>query len=309
MTPHERVTPHGVRRERGSGNVKSAVSRGVVAVSAVAVLGLTAACSGSGGSGNGGGSGSGGSGSGGDGKGETSTDAGTSSVAAKLEKAALASGDVKKYKVAKEPEGSEGSKESKGPADSRGSADSGGRVNPAACRPLAEMLTAAAPPKSKAHVSRTLTSTDVADTTTTEVVLFAYGQAEAENTMDTLRTATKSKKCATFGGGGGSGDGGGRRYFGVRPQPAPVGGDEAVSYKLASRAGEFLDRDRVTVVRSGSTLIAFRASNVFDPESAQADEEAGTAGLPEKFRDGVTADPKVADAIVDAQLAKVAEAK
>lgn len=292
MTPHERVTPHGVRREWGSGNVKSAVSRGVVAVSAVAVLGLTAACSGGGGSGNGGGSGSGG-----DGKGETSTDAGTSSVAAKLEKAALASGDVKKYKVAKEPEGS------KGPADS------GGRVNPAECRPLAEMLTAAAPPKSKAHVSRTLTSTDVADTTTTEVVLFAYGQADAENTMDTLRTATKSKKCATFGSGSGSGDGGGRRYFGVRPQPAPVGGDEAVSYKLASRAGEFLDRDRVTVVRSGSTLIAFRASNVFDPESAQADEEGGAAGLPEKFRDGVTADPKVADAIVDAQLAKVAEAK
>lgn len=302
MTPHERVTPHGVRREWGSGNVKSAVSRGVVAVSAVAVLGLTAACSGSGGSGDGGGSG-------GDGKGEKSTNAGTSSVAAKLEKAALASGDVRKYKVAKESEESEGSKESKGPADSRGSADSGGRVNPAECRPLAEMLTAAAPPKSKAHVSRTLTSTDVADTTTTEVVLFAYGQADAENTMDTLRTATKSKKCATFGGGGGSGDGGGRRYFGVRPQPAPVGGDEAVSYKLASRAGEFLDRDRVTVVRSGSTLIAFRASNVFDPESAQTDEEDGAAGLPEKFRDGVTADPKVADAIVDAQLAKVAEAK
>lgn len=282
VTPHERVTPHDVRREWGSGNVKSAVSRGVVAVSAVAVLGLTAACSG----------GAGGSGSGGDGKGkgEKPTDAGTSSVAAKLENAALASGDVKKYKVAKESEGP---------------ADSGGRVNPAECRPLSEMLTAAAPPKSKAHVSRTLTSTDVADTTTTEVVLFAYGQADAENTMDTLRTATKSKKCATFGGGGG----GGHRYFGVRPQPAPVGGDEAVSYKLASRAGEFLDRDRVTVVRSGSTLIAFRASNVFDPESAQAAKEDGAAGLPEKFRDGVTADPKVADAIVDAQLAKVAEAK
>lgn len=286
--------------------MKSAVSRGVVAVSAVAVLGLTAACSGSGGGSA--------SGSGGDGKGGKPTDAGTSSVAAKLEKAALASGDVKKYKVAKESEGPEGSKGSKGKG-SKGSkrpADSGGRVNPAECLPLSEMLTAAAPPKSKAHVSRTLTSTDVADTTTTEVVLFAYGQADAENTMDTLRTATKSKKCATFGGGsggGGGGGGGGHRYFGVRPQPAPVGGDEAVSYKLASRAGEFLDRDRVTVVRSGSTLIAFRASNVFDPESAQADEEDGASGLPEKFRDGVKADPKVADAIVDAQLAKVSEAK
>lgn len=278
-----RVTPHGARRKWGNGDVKSAVSRGVVAVSAVAVLGLTAACSGGGS----------GSGSGGDGKGEKTADAGTSSVAAKLERAALASGDVKKYKVAKEPKGAEGSK---------GPADSGGRVNPAECRPLSEMLTAVAPPKSKAHVSRTLNSTDVADTTTTEVVLFAYGQADAENAMDTLRTATKSKKCATFGDGG-------HRYFGVRPQTAPVGGDEAVSYKLASRAGEFLARDCVTVVRSGSTLIAFRASNVFDPESARSDEEDGAAGLPEKFRDGVTADPKVADPIVDAQLAKLAEAK
>ncbi|MFI8880553.1 hypothetical protein [Streptomyces sp. NPDC055243] len=262
--------------------MKSAVARGVVAVSTVAVLGLTAACSGSGSDGKGDGDGGG--------KPSKSAQSGAPSATAKLEKAALASGDVKKYKVAKEPEGS------KGPADSAA------RANPAECRPLAEMLTAAAPPKSKAHVSRTLTSTDVADTTTTEVVLLAYGQADAEKTMDTLRTATKSRKCATFGDGG-------RRYIGVRPQPAPVGGDEAVSYKLASRAGEFLDRDRVTVVRSGSTLIAFRASNVFDPESAQADKEGEAAGLPEKFQDGVKADPKVADAIVDAQLAKLAEAK
>ncbi|UQT56829.1 hypothetical protein M4V62_17965 [Streptomyces durmitorensis] len=250
-----------------------------MAVSTVAVLGLTAACSGSGG------------GSGGDGKDEKPGRADATSATAKLEKAALASGDVKKYKVAKES----------GEANQGKGAPQAGRVNPAECRPLSEMLTAAAPPKSKAHVSRTLSSTDVAETTTTEVVLLAYGQADAENTMDTLRTATKSKKCATFGDGG-------HRYIGVRPQPAPVGGDEAVSYKLASRAGEFLDRDRVTVVRSGSTLIAFRASNVFDPESAKSDEEGEAAGLPEKFRDGVTADPKVADAIVDAQLAKLAEA-
>ncbi|MEU5956880.1 hypothetical protein [Streptomyces sp. NPDC047525] len=247
-----------------------------MAVSTVAVLGLTAACSGSGG--------------GGDGKDEKPGRADTTSATAKLEKAALASGDVKKYKVAKES----------GEAKGKG-VPPAGRVNPAECRPLSEMLTAAAPPKSKAHVSRTLSSTDVAETTTTEVVLLAYGQADAENAMDTLRTATKSKKCATFGDGG-------HRYIGVRPQPAPVGGDEAVSYKLASRAGEFLDRDRVTVVRSGSTLMAFRASNVFDPESAKSDEEGEAAGLPEKFRDGVTADPKVADAIVDAQLAKLAEA-
>lgn len=258
--------------------MKSAVARGVVAVSTVAVLGLTAACSGSD------------SGGDGEGEGEKSGRADTTSAAAKLEKAALASGDVKKYKteVTKEPEGK--------------ATPPSGRVNPAECRPLSEMLTAVAPQKSKAHVSRTLSSTDVADTTTTEVVLLAYDRADAGMTMDTLRTATRSKKCATFGDGG-------HRYIGVRPQPGPVGGDEAVSYKLASRAGEFLDRDRVTVVRSGSTLIAFRASNVFDPESARADEEGAAAGLPEKFRDGVRGDPKVADAIIDAQLAKLAEAK
>ncbi|MEV0525238.1 hypothetical protein AB0I66_17595 [Streptomyces sp. NPDC050439] len=257
--------------------MKSAVARGVVAVSTVVVLGLTAACSG-GSSGDGGGAGK-------DEKPGSADSAPTSapasaSASAKLEKAALASRDVKKYKVESGP----GEAEDKG-TDKAG--PSAGRVNPAECRPLAEMLTAAAPAKSKAHVSRTLTSTDVADTTTTEVVLLAYGQADAEKTMDTLRAATRTKKCATFGDGG-------RRYIGVRPQPGPVDGDEAVSYKLASRTGEFLHRDRVTVVRSGSTLIAFRASNIFDPRSPRSGEEG---------------DPKVADGIVEAQLTKLAAAK
>ncbi|MEU3740698.1 hypothetical protein AB0E78_27010 [Streptomyces sp. NPDC032198] len=279
--------------------MKSAVSRGVVAVSTVAVLGLTAACSGSG---DGGGKGDSDGAAGG--KPSQSAQADPSSATAKLEKAALASGDVKKYKVeAVKESGKPGARASEGSAAPEGKATPpAGRVNPAECRPLSEMLTAAAPPKSKAHVSRTLSSTDTADTTTTEVVLLAYGRADAEKAMDTLRTATKSKKCAMFRDGG-------HRYFGVRPQPGPVGGDEAVSYKLASRAGEFLDRDRVTVVRSGSTLIAFRASNVFDPESVKSDEEGEAAGMPEKFRDGATGDPKVADAIIDAQLAKLAKVK
>ncbi|MFF1694345.1 hypothetical protein ACFVXC_12050 [Streptomyces sp. NPDC058257] len=254
-----------------------------MAVSIVAVVGLTAACSGSGSGSDGKDSGSGGGGA-------------KPSVSArgKLEKAALVPGDVRKYKVEKESAGS-GNK----------ATPPTGRANPAECRPLSEMLAAVAPPKSNAHVSRTLNGNDLANTTTTEVVLLAYGRADAAKTMDALRAATKSRKCVTFGDGG-------HRYFGIRPQPAPVGGDEAVSYKLASRAGEFLDRNRVSVVRSGSTVIAFRASNLFDPESAKADKEGEAAGLPEKFRDRETADPKVADAIVDAQLAKLgrlAEAK
>ncbi|MGW6056612.1 hypothetical protein [Streptomyces sp. NPDC055189] len=237
-----------------------------MAVSVVAVLGLAAGCSGSGG-GKGDGAGNG------DGKPSKSAQApDASSTVAKLQKAALASGDVKKYEVEEAPDKTAGE----------------GRATPADCRPLSEWLDATAPRKSKAHVSRTLSGTDTANTTMTEVVLFAYDRADAEKTMDTLRTATKSKKCATFGGGS-------HRYFGARPQPAPVSGDEAVSYKLANRADEFLERHRVSVVRSGSTVIAFRAVNVFDPKAAGADEG------------GNAADPEVEDAIVDAQLAKLAK--
>ncbi|MEU6679260.1 hypothetical protein [Streptomyces sp. NPDC046925] len=196
---------------------------------------------------------------------------------ARLQKAALASGDVKKYEVEEAP----------------AKAAAQGRVTPADCRPLSDWLDATTPQKSTAHVSRTLTSTDVEDGTTTEVVLFAYDRADAEKTMDTLRAATKSKKCATFRDGS-------HRYIGVRPQPAPVGGDEAVSYKLANRADEFLERHRVSVVRSGSTLIAFRAVNIFDPESVGGD--AGDKG-------GAAGDPEVAEAIVDAQLEKLAGTK
>ncbi|MEV8016603.1 hypothetical protein AB0O76_09690 [Streptomyces sp. NPDC086554] len=251
--------------------MKSAVSRGVVAVSVVAALGLTAACSGSSDS-----KGDGGSGGSGGKKPSNSADAGGGSAAEKLEKSALAAGDVKKYKVEKESPG--GSDASTPPAAA---------VRPGECRSLSDMLGATAPEGTKANVVRTLSSTDVEDATTTGVELLAYDRATAEQTMDALRTASKSKKCATFGTGG-------HRYFGVRPQPASVGGDESVSFKLARRAGEFLARDKVTVVRSGSTLMSFHASNVFDPKAVKS------------ARDG---DPEVAEAIVDAQLAKAEKAE
>ncbi|MEV0320110.1 hypothetical protein ACIBKX_12430 [Streptomyces sp. NPDC050658] len=253
--------------------MKAAVSRGVVAVSVLAALGLTAACSGSGDA------------KGDDKKPSNSAEAGGGSAAERLEKSALATGDVKKYKV---------EKASAGDATPPAAA-----VRPGACRSLSDMLRATAPAGAKANVVRTLSSTDLADETITDVELLAYGKADAERTMDTLRTATKSKKCATFGAGG-------HRYFGVRPQPASVGGDESVSFKLASRTGEFLRRDKVTVVRSGSTLMSFHASNVFDPKSAKSAEDGRKAGVPEEFGDGkVPADPEVSEAIVDAQLAKV----
>ncbi|MFE0130763.1 hypothetical protein ACFWY6_04120 [Streptomyces sp. NPDC059037] len=247
--------------------MKSAVSRGVVAVSVVAALGLTAACSGSG-------DGKGDGGSGGKKPSKSAGAAGTS-AAEKLEKSALATGDVKKYKVEKASDASGSSADKTAPPSAA--------VRPGECRSLSDMLRATAPEGAKAQVVRTLSSTDVDDATTTDVELLAYDKAGAEKTMDTLRSASKSKKCATFGVGG-------HRYFGVRPQPASVGGDESVSFKLASRAGEFLARDKVTVVRSGSTLMSFHASNIFDQEAVKSARQG---------------DPEVADAIVDAQLAKV----
>ncbi|MCX4669327.1 hypothetical protein OG453_22060 [Streptomyces sp. NBC_01381] len=247
--------------------MKSAVSRGVVAVSVVAALGLTAACSGSGDDGKG--KGDGGSG------GRKPAGAAGTSAAEKLEKSALATGDVKKYKVEKASDASGASADKTAPPSAA--------VRPGECRSLSDMLRATAPEGAKAQVVRTLSSTDIDDATTTDVELLAYDKAGAEKTMDTLRSASKSKKCATFGVGG-------HRYFGVRPQPASVGGDESVSFKLASRAGEFLARDKVTVVRSGSTLMSFHASNVFDQEAVKSARQG---------------DPEVADAIVDAQLAKV----
>ncbi|MEU4997657.1 hypothetical protein [Streptomyces sp. NPDC021622] len=252
--------------------MKSAVSRGVVAVSVVAALGLTAACSGSGGDGKGGSGGK---------KPSKSAGAAGSSAAEKLEKSALATGDVKKYKVEKASEASGASEASEASADK--TAPPSAAVRPGECRSLSDMLRATAPEGPKAQVVRTLSSTDIDDATTTEVELLAYDKAGAEKTMDTLRSASKSKKCATFGVGG-------HRYFGVRPQPASVGGDESVSFKLASRAGEFLARDKVTVVRSGSTLMSFHASNVFDQKAVKSARQG---------------DPEVADAIVDAQLSKV----
>ncbi|MEV7195833.1 hypothetical protein AB0N81_29100 [Streptomyces sp. NPDC093510] len=266
--------------------MKSAVSRVVAAVSVVAALGASAACSSSG-----------------------DDDAGKPSKprarvgSAALEKAALTAGDIKGYKV-ETPKASEGSK---GPGP--------GKASPTECGPLAAMLASASASaagagagagvgvgtggSAKAHVDRVLTPTDDKDFTTTGVGLSAYAEADAKQTMKDLRTASTSKKCAAFRVGE-------QRYLGVKSMSAPEGeGDEAVSYKIAHRNGEFVVRESVTVVRSGSTLAVFDASNLYDPEGVQSDKEAERNGM-----DGIGAptadeDPKVAPEIVDAQLGKL----
>ncbi|MFE0172761.1 hypothetical protein ACFWZ2_10630 [Streptomyces sp. NPDC059002] len=258
--------------------MKSAVSRVLVAVSVVAALGSTAACGGSGDD---------------DGKqaakpgaskgANDPKDGGGSGAAAKLEKAALASGDVKGYKVEK------ADKATPRPA---------GATSPAGCAPLAAVLGPGTPPKADAHAGRYLSSSSDEDATGVDVGLSAYKPDGAEKVMDDLNAALKSKKCATFGVGG-------DRYIGVRAVTAPGKGDETVSYKLAHREGKFMMREGVTVVRSGGTLMVFKASNLYDPESVQDDREAERNGMKGAGAPTADEDPKVAPAIVDAQVAKL----
>ncbi|MEU1119520.1 MULTISPECIES: hypothetical protein [unclassified Streptomyces] len=269
--------------------MKSAVSRAVVAVSVVAALGASAACSGDGG---------------GDDGGRRSKPSG--GAAARLEKAALTSGDVKGFEVEK-PRSSGGARGAEG--SQAGGEPPAGTPAPAECAPLAApaastrtAVKASVKAPVKAHVSRvsrTLTATSDKDVTTTEVGLSGSTEADAKRAMAELRAAAKSKRCGSFHIGA-------RRYLGVEHLPAPDEGDEAVSYKIAHRTGDYVARHSVTVVRSGSTLAVFDASNLYDPEGVQSDREAekdglGGAGTP-------TADeaPKVSPRIVDAQLAKLA---
>ncbi|MEV0255962.1 hypothetical protein AB0H82_17070 [Streptomyces sp. NPDC050732] len=263
--------------------MKSAVSRVVVTVSVVAALGASAACSGSGDD---------------DAKKPAKPHAGVGSAA--LEEAALAAGDVKGYEV----ETPKKSGVAEGPA--------AGKPSPTECAPLAAMLgsgsgsgagaASGGAAKAKARVDRVLTPTDDAVSTTTGVELAAYTEAGAKQAMTDLRTASKSKKCSAFRVGE-------QRYLGVKSLPAPEGGgDEVVSYKIAHRKGEFVMRDSVTVVRSGATLAVFDASNLYDPEGVQSDREAAKDGADDVAGAGAPTadeDPKVAPAIVDAQLGKL----
>ncbi|MFJ2767381.1 hypothetical protein [Streptomyces sp. NPDC087300] len=269
--------------------MKSAVARAVVAASVVAALGSVAACGGSGdddaksakpGASEGAGAGTGSGADGGQGDGRRG---GGSRAATALEKSAIAADDIKGYKVEKADEAAPR------PA---------GPVSPAVCAPLAAVLGPGAPPKAEAHAGRVLNRSGENDPTTTDVGLSAYPRGVAEKSMDGLRAALKSKKCSTFGVGG-------DRFLGVHALPGQDRGDESVSYQLALRRGKFITRESVTIVRDGGTLVAFEASNAYDPEGVQQDRENEKDGMKGGGTATADQDPKVAPAIVEAQLGKM----
>ncbi|MEU5896142.1 hypothetical protein [Streptomyces venezuelae] len=256
--------------------MKSAVSRVVAAVSVVVALGASVACSGEGG-------------------GDAGKDAKPRASAgpSKLEKAALAAGDVKGYEV-----------EAPDESGSSAAAPPAAKPSPAECGSLAAMLDVRTAGKSKDHVRRVLTATDDKDFTTTRVGLSSYAGSDAEQMMADLRAAARSTKCSAFRIGE-------QRYIGVRSLPTQdksAKGDESVSYKIAHRKGEYVMRESVTVVRTGATLAVFDASNLYDPEGVQRDKDAekdGTGGIGGIGTPTADQDPKVAPEIVTAQLDKI----
>ncbi|GGV28135.1 hypothetical protein GCM10010245_46170 [Streptomyces spectabilis] len=284
------------------------MSRLVVAVSVAATLGLTAACGGGDGDGRDGGKssteqakpkGRDGGAPNGDGDGARDTDGSRGSgggggardgggAPAELTAASLAKGDVRGHDVkTRRPNKLE-------------VAWADAPASPAACAPLADLLTSATPPGAKGHVGRTVIAKDARVVAMTDVELYAYGsERAAARALGELRTAAKNEKCAAFR----TGD---LRYSGVKALAAPDKGDEAVSYRVGGRQDVFVKRWTVTVVRKGSTLVSFAASSHYDPESVVRDDESredGGADLP--TADRADEQPKVPAAVLDAQLAKV----
>ncbi|MEI5102113.1 hypothetical protein RB200_30885 [Streptomyces sp. PmtG] len=210
-------------------------------------------------------------------------------AAARLADAALVKGDADGYEVStRKP-------------NEREAAWAGAPASPSACAPLADLLTPATPPKAKARFGREVTSKGGS---TTYVELYAYADSDAAaRALKDLRAAAKSKRCATFR----TGD---PRYSGVKALTAPDKGDEAVAYRLGRRVDTFVERRAVTVVRDGSTLVSFAATNLYDPEGVATDvrdrEESGAA-LGDATADTADMEPKVPAAVVDAQLAKLAK--
>ncbi|MEU2561690.1 hypothetical protein ABZ626_20480 [Streptomyces longispororuber] len=270
--------------------MRTVVTRGVVAASVVAALGLTAACGG----------GDGGDGDGRDGNGR---DGGTSSTAQAKPRGsdgggdaagpapeALTAGDLAKaglkhYTVSPRKPSAQDTASAKAPA------------SPAACAPLADLLAPVAPPGATARTGREVTAKGAYPSATT-AELYAYDTpADAARALKSLRTAAESERCATFRKGE-------RRHSGTTARPAPDKGDEAVSYRLGRRVDRYVQRVAVTVVRQGSTLASFSATNLYDPESVARSEESRDGGYEgPSSADKADAEPKVPAAVIDAQLA------
>ncbi|MDT0546203.1 MULTISPECIES: hypothetical protein [Streptomyces] len=241
--------------------MSKSVSRVVLAVTAVAALGLVTACSGD---------------SDGDKKSDKSseqtagkTPGGDKAVAAPLakadlEKAVIVKADVKGFEVEKMTD--------------KEYADGGAaKAAKAECQPLAQMMGAEQNPVPKASAYATFASGtpggDDADLGLTGMIrVSSYAEAGAEQTISDLRGALTA--CA---GGFKATDGSGDKadVSKVETLTAPKLGDEALAYTVTDKQeGAAV---KFTVVRSGTHLSVFFGVNIANPAKSEIPEAVVSA--------------------------------
>ena len=169
---------------------------------------------------------------------------------AQLKKAALATGDVKGYKV-----------EGAGSADLQGASSP---ARPAKCQPVADMFLFTTDPVSRTSLSRGVTAKDETDASVTRLALLSYGSGEADDVLDGLRKATGECTAYQYVG---------YKYSGVKELADPKLGDESVAFRLVASIEGAEVPAAYTVVRDGSTLVAFSSMNMLDADEVEVPAE------------------------------------
>ncbi|MFI1480695.1 hypothetical protein [Streptomyces sp. NPDC020747] len=175
---------------------------------------------------------------------------------ARLKKAALVTGDVKGYKV-----------EGAGSADLQGASSPAG---PAKCQPVADMFLFTTDPVSRTSLSCGVTAKDETNASVTTLALLSYGSDEADDVLAGLRKATG--ECTEYRYVG-------YKYSGVNALADPKLGDESVAFRLVASIEGAEVPAAYTVVRDGSTLVAFSSMNMLDTDEVEVPVELVEAQL------------------------------
>ncbi|MEV0933340.1 hypothetical protein ACIBMX_14945 [Streptomyces phaeochromogenes] len=175
---------------------------------------------------------------------------------AQLKKAALTTGDVKGYKV-----------EGAGSADLQGASSP---AVPAKCQPVADMFLFTTDPVSRTSLSRGVTAKDETDASVTTLALLSYGSGEAGDVLAGLRKATGECTAYQYVG---------YKYSGVKELADPKLGDESVAFRLVASIEGAEVPAAYTVVRDGSTLVAFSSMNMLDADEVEVPAELVEAQL------------------------------
>ncbi|WP_307537372.1 hypothetical protein [Streptomyces sp. V3I8] len=180
---------------------------------------------------------------------------------AQLKKAVLVTGDVKGYEV-----------------NTSDAADLLNRSVPAApskCQPVADMFLFATDPAPAAGVSRGVGAKDELDASVTTLALLSYGSGDAEEVMDGLRSATED--CTAYRHTG-------YDYKNVKALPGPDQGDESLAFRLVASIEGARVPVACTVVREGTTLVAFNSMNMLEAGGAEVPAELVGAQLKKLVR-------------------------